>query len=200
MSLDPRKGLIPLMAVLQENKQKVCPVMDYCKLNEHGDMYMASTDVFVQKLREWQQPGTKAAVPDLHQAYLQVHMKRSQWSFQRVEIRGQRYCLTHLGFRLKITPLIIWSIVNAVMKQDKIVNTATSSYINNIFVNESMCSTARIKEHLEQFSLTRNILEQLRHDTCMLGFWEEQGKLQWCCRSELPIVASVLTHCVIFSV
>ena len=33
--LGPPKGLIPLMAILQESKQKVRPVMDYRELNEH---------------------------------------------------------------------------------------------------------------------------------------------------------------------
>ena len=42
------------MVIVQENKQKVCPVMNYCELNEHVDMYMASADICVHKLREWQ--------------------------------------------------------------------------------------------------------------------------------------------------
>ncbi len=45
------KGLIPLMAVLQENKRKVQPVMDYHALNEHLDTYTAGAGVCAQKLR-----------------------------------------------------------------------------------------------------------------------------------------------------
>ena len=86
-----------------------------------------------------------------------------------VETKGQRYCLTHLGFGLNVTPLIMWSIVNAVMKQDEIVNAGTSSYIDDIFVNESVCSAVRVKEHLEQFGFTSKIPELLRHGTGMLG-------------------------------
>ena len=33
--LGPPKDLIPLMAILQENKQKIRPVMDYRELDEH---------------------------------------------------------------------------------------------------------------------------------------------------------------------
>ena len=53
VSLNSSKGLILLMAVLQKNKQKVRPVMDYRELNEHVDAYTASADVCAQKLREW---------------------------------------------------------------------------------------------------------------------------------------------------
>ncbi len=45
------KGLILLTAILQENKQKVWPVMDYCELSEHMDAYTASAEVCAQELR-----------------------------------------------------------------------------------------------------------------------------------------------------
>ena len=38
--LGPPKGLIPLMAILQESKQKVRPVMDNRKLNEHVNAFV----------------------------------------------------------------------------------------------------------------------------------------------------------------
>ena len=119
-----------------------------------------------------------------------------------VEVKGQRYCLICLGFGLNVALLIMWSIVNAVMKQDEAVNTATSSYIDDIFVNDSMCSAICVKEHLEQFGLTGKVPEQLRHGThvgiASLGGAKKTTML--CCGSELPTVPSVLTHCVIFSV
>ena len=46
----PRKGLIPLMAMLQANKQKVHPVMDYWELNKYVDTHTANVDVCAQKL------------------------------------------------------------------------------------------------------------------------------------------------------
>ena len=50
--LGPHKGLIPLMAMLQENKWKVWPVMDYCELNEYVNAYTANADVCAQTMRE----------------------------------------------------------------------------------------------------------------------------------------------------
>ena len=47
------KGLIPLMAMLQANKQKVRLVMDYREFNKCVDAHTANADVCAQKLREW---------------------------------------------------------------------------------------------------------------------------------------------------
>ena len=49
--LRPPKGLIPLMAVLQQTKTKVHPVMNYWELNHHVDTF--TTNVCTAKLREW---------------------------------------------------------------------------------------------------------------------------------------------------
>ena len=46
------KGLIPLIADIQQNKEKIRPVLDYRELNEHVDVFMACADVCTQKLRE----------------------------------------------------------------------------------------------------------------------------------------------------
>ena len=51
------KGLIPLMAVLQQNKTKMHPVMDYRELNHHVNAFMANADVCAAKLCEWRQKG-----------------------------------------------------------------------------------------------------------------------------------------------
>ena len=124
--LGPPKGLIPLMAILEESKLKVRPVMDYRELNEHVNAYAANADMCVQTMREWRQQGPKAAIVDLCRAYLQIHIDKSLWPFQTVKIKGQRYCLTHLGFGLNVAPQIMWSVVKAVIGQDETVSNATS--------------------------------------------------------------------------
>ena len=55
-----------------------------------------------------------------------------------VKIKGQRYCLTYLGIGLNVAPQNMRSIVKAEIGQDETVNSATSSYVNDIFVNESV--------------------------------------------------------------
>ena len=100
--------------------------MDYHELNEHVNAYMANADVCAQTMREWQQQVPQAAIVDLRQAYLQIHIDKSMWPFQMVKIKGLRYCLTRLGFGLNIALQIIRSVVKAVIKQDKTVDGATS--------------------------------------------------------------------------
>ena len=84
--LEPPKGLILLMAILQENKQKVRPVMDYRELNEHVNAYMAIVNVCAQTMREWRQQGPQVAIVDLRWAYLQIPIDKSLWPFQTVKI------------------------------------------------------------------------------------------------------------------
>ena len=48
------KVLIFLMAMLQENKQKVRLVLDYQNLSQYVDAHTANADICAQKLREWQ--------------------------------------------------------------------------------------------------------------------------------------------------
>lgn len=49
--LGPRKELIPLMAVMQQNKENMRPVMDYQELNHHIDAFTAMTMQMSVQLR-----------------------------------------------------------------------------------------------------------------------------------------------------
>ena len=63
--LGPPKGLISLMAVLQQNKSKVHLVMDFQELNHYVDAFTANADVCTAKLCEWRQKGSNACLQDL---------------------------------------------------------------------------------------------------------------------------------------
>lgn len=67
------KGLIPLIAILQQKKVKVCPVMDYHKLNHHIDAFAANADVCADKVCEWRYKGSNVSLLDLKRVYPQVH-------------------------------------------------------------------------------------------------------------------------------
>lgn len=64
----PAKGLIPLMAVIQENIRKVRPVMEFRKVNRHIEAFTADGDVCADKLQEWRRQGVNASVTDLAKA------------------------------------------------------------------------------------------------------------------------------------
>ena len=68
------KGVIPLMAVVQLNKAKVRPVMDYRDVNQYVFRHTAESEICGQKLREWRKLGDILAIIDLKKAYLQIHV------------------------------------------------------------------------------------------------------------------------------
>ena len=113
--LGPPKSLIPLMAVIPQNKEKVSPVLDYRELNDHVDPLTARADICTEKLREWRRAGSNVSVLDLRKAYLQVHVHQSLWSYQTVLFKVQRYCITRMGFGLNVAPSIMQTIVDAIL-------------------------------------------------------------------------------------
>ena len=197
----PAKGLIPLMAVIQQNKSKVRPVMDFRELNAHVDAFTASADVCGDKLREWRRQGTNVTVIDLRKAYLQLHVHESLWPFQTVIFRGQRYCLTRLGFGLNVAPSIMKAVLAKVLSQDDTIQQATSPYLDDVFVNENVASAQQVEHHLSQFGLTCKPAERLASGARVLGLdvWGEPGKLLWKRSNSLGEVPSVLTKRSVFS-
>ena len=112
--------------------------MDYCELNDHMEAYMVCADVRSQKLRDCCRKVSDVLVLDLRKAYLQVHAHRSLWPFQTVMVKGQRYCLTSMGFELNVAPSIMQAIVETVLSNDVTVQQAMSAYIDDIFINNSV--------------------------------------------------------------
>ena len=60
------------MAVLQEKKDKVRPVLDFRELNEFVECSGADADVYDEKLRTWRQKSVNCALLDLRDAYMQI--------------------------------------------------------------------------------------------------------------------------------
>jgi hypothetical protein len=58
-------GVIPLMAVIQRNKDKVRPVLDYRELNQWVSSHTAQGDVCSSKLRSWRKMGNNLTIVDL---------------------------------------------------------------------------------------------------------------------------------------
>ncbi|XP_065658267.1 uncharacterized protein LOC136082772 [Hydra vulgaris] len=160
--LGPPKGQIPLMAVIQRNKDhKIQPVLDWREANDCIETYTRDADVCVEKLREWRRMGNKPAIIDLRKAYLQLKTDKSLWSFQTVVFRNKRYCLTRLGFGLNVAPLIMKSVVSAVIDQDELVKSGTSAYVDDIFEDESVLSLHYVKRHFFKYGLESKEGEQI---------------------------------------
>ena len=199
--LGPAKGLSPLMAIVQQNKNKVRPVMDFRQLNSYVDAFTANADVCADKIREWRRLGTNVAIVDLRRAYLQIRVHESLWSYQTVIFRGQRYCLTRLGFGLNVAPSVMKYVLTAVLAQDETVDRATSSYLDDIFVNEEVVPVQCVENHLLRYGLECKPAERVADGARVLGLevWGERGELHWKRNNTFGEVPDTLTRRSVFS-
>ena len=197
----PVKGLIPLMAVVQRNKGKVRPVLDFRELNTRVDAFTAEADVCADKLREWRQKGVNVSVIDLEKAYLQIRIHRSLWPYQTIVYKKRRYCLTRLGFGLNVAPLVMKTILQCVLSQDSVVRAGTSAYIDDILVNENVVTAERVRQHLARYGLTSKAPEHIVDGARVLGLrvWGEGSGLHWRRDNKVGDVPRELTRRSVFS-
>ena len=159
---EPGDGIIPLMAVVQANKNKVRPVMDYRELNEYVECH-PGTDASAcdETLRRWRRMKEPLKILDLKSAYLQIHIDSSLWPYQKVCFKGKLYCLTRLGFGLCSAPKIMSKILQEVLARDECVCKNTDSYIDDIFVREDGITVEEVAAHLHQYGLESKPPENL---------------------------------------
>ncbi|XP_065657969.1 uncharacterized protein LOC136082494 [Hydra vulgaris] len=202
--LGPPKGQIPLMAAIQRNKDhKIRPVLDWREANDFIETYTRDADVCVEKLREWRRMGNKPAIIDLRKAHLQLKTDKSLWPFQTVVFRNKRYCLTRLGFGLNVAPMIMKSVVSAVIDQDELVKSGTSAYVDDIYVDESVVSLVYVKRHFLKYGLESKEGEQIGNDGVrVLGLCVRKvgNKLMWSRGNRVDAISQKLTRRVVFSI
>ncbi|XP_043189849.1 uncharacterized protein LOC122363990 [Amphibalanus amphitrite] len=182
----PVRGLIPLMAVTQEAKDKVRPVLDYRELNEHLVAHTAEADVCRDQLRKWRQHGDDVAVIDLKKAFLQLYVAQELWPFQTVIVDGQRHCLTRVGFGLSVASGIMRAVVREVLDQSPEIAKALLPYADDLLVNETLISAERVTEHFAAYGLSCKSPERVADEAGarMLGLRVRRqsggdGTLRW---------------------
>ena len=99
--------VIPLMAVVQEKKNKVRPVLDFRELNEFVECSGADADVCKEKLRSWRQKSSNCALFYLCDAYMHIDVVDECSKYQIVQFEEDYYMLRRLGFGLNCAPEII---------------------------------------------------------------------------------------------
>ena len=189
------------MAVVQPNKKKVHPVLDFRELNSYLDAHTGEADVCAEKIRDWRRQGQRVALVDLRKAYLQIHVHPSLWSCQTVVFRERRYCLTRMGFGLNIAPLVLKKILSAVLSWDEMINTAVSPYLDDLLVNENVASAAEVVSHLHRHGLICKPAERVCEGTRILGMrvWGERQGLFWKRDIIIKDLPGTLTRRTVFS-
>ena len=182
----PPRGLLPLMAVEQPNK--VRPVLDYRELNGHVAAHTADADVCGDQLRRWRRHGTRIAVVDLRKAYLQLRLERRLWPYQTVMVRGQRHCLTRLGFGLNVAPVVMKTVVRTVLEQDARMCRGVLPYADDLLVDEDIVSADEVVQHFARYGLECKPPQRAAEGARLLGLrvGPRDGELRWQRDSQIP--------------
>ena len=80
------------------------------------------------------------------------------------------------------------TIVDAILTKNKRIQQATSAYTDDMYVDKSIVSAARVKEHLYRFGLLSKEPERLQDDVRVLGLqvWGEDNSLYWRRENKIP--------------
>ena len=81
-------------------------------------------------------------------------MDKKLWRCQLLEYKGQIYGLTRLGFGLSLTSKIMTAVLKTVLTKDDVVKRATSSYINDVLVEEVEVTVEKVRDHVNTYGLT----------------------------------------------
>jgi ribonuclease HI len=191
------------MAVKQENKGKVRPVLDYRELNWFVESFTGDSDVCSESLRRWRQMPGEPAVLDLRNAYLQLWVRPDLRKYQVVVFKGVYYELTRLGFGLNCAPKIMSAVLRKVLSLDPVIFAATSHYIDDIIVDTSVVSLQAVSAHLEKYGLITKPPERIE-ESRVLGLQMSRGpdgRLVWHRGNSVPevLVSENLTRRELFS-
>ena len=167
------EGIQLLQAVVHPTKKKVRPVLYSWVLNKYVAFHTRDgIDVCEEVIREWRRMEWATKIVDLKSAYLQIHLGKKLWRYQLVEYEGQIHCLNRLGFGLSFAKKIMTAVLKMVLTKDNAVKIATSSYIDNVLVEEAEVTVEKVIDHVNTYGLTVKPSE-------LLGNWMALGlKLQ----------------------
>ena len=100
-----------------------------------------------------------------------------------------------MGFGLNVAPSIIQTIVDAILTKNKRIQRATSAYIDDVYMDESIVPMACVKEHLYSFGLLSKEPERLQDGARVLGLqvWGEDSSLYWRRGNKIPDMPRVVT-------
>ena len=193
------------MAVVQENKKRVRPVLDFRELNEYVECHTGSeVAVCDETLRKWRRLPGNLKLVDLRSAYLQIHVDESLWPYQQVLYKGQLYCLTRLGFGLSCAPRIMTRILREVLAADERIQRATDHYIDDVIVLDDVVPASEVIAHLKRYGLESKP-PQLLDGGRVLGLQLDKNKngvLVFRRGNEVPVVAyeTLITKKQLFSI
>ena len=195
-------GVIPILAKDErEVKGKVRPVLDFRELNKFIAVHSADSEICIERLREWRRIGKQAKLVDLSKAYLQIKLDEEVQQVHIVRVFGRLYKLTRVGSGLAIAPNIMTAVVHRVLSLNDKVRAGTSSYMDDILVDETIVNAETVRRHLKQYGLIAKEAAELPGNR-VLGLRISEGKdgnLIWGRGKEIPTLKDKITRREIYS-
>ena len=174
------KGVIPLMAVVQEKKDKVQPVLNFRELNEFVECRGVDADVCDEKLRSWMQKLANCVLLDLCDAYMLINVADKCSKYETVKFEGNFYKLIRLGFSLNRDPETIKPVISKVLLLDEKISKVIDHCYDNIIIDLNMVSAQVVKKHLLKFGLITKPSENLNSAKVLgLQTYEKKGVVHW---------------------
>ena len=92
-------------------------------------------------------------------------------------------------------------VIDAVISRDHMIKSATSVYVDDIFINESLVPASCVQQHFLDCGLVSKDPVLLRDgaSVLVLQVWEKDGTLRWKRGSQIPEIPDGLTRQCIFS-
>ena len=174
------EGVIPLMAVVQEKKDQVRPVLDFRELSEFIECSGADADACDEKLRSWRQKSANCVLLDLRDAYMQISVADECSKYQTVKFEGNFYKLIKLGFDLNCAHEIMKAVDSKVLSLDEKISKATDHYYDDIIIDLKVVSALVVKDHLLKFGLiTKPSKNLISAKVLGLQNYQKKGVVHW---------------------
>ena len=116
---------------------------------------MPDCDKFIRK---WRTFGSAARMLDIKKAYLQVFVSPSKLKYQAIKFRDKMWILTRMGIGFKSAPSVMTRIVHYILDSfsSRLLRpriAGIDSYIDDIYVDNSVVLCRDVKERFENFGL-----------------------------------------------
>ena len=96
-----------------------------------------------------------------------------------MRFKGQRYCKSRLKFGQNIVPLIMRSVLEAVLAQNKMIRRVTSAYIADMTIMKKW-HLWKLQKYLKRYGLLARIQRGCKTLPVFgLEVWEEDSQLRW---------------------
>ena len=116
-------------------------------------------------------------------------------------MRGQHYCLKHLGFGLNVAPLIMKTVVRTIVEQDEAIGRVVLPYVDDLLVDRDAVSAERVVEDFARYGLAYEPPQRAANRARLLDLHvsAHAGGLPWCHDNPKAVPSETLIRKALFA-